>query len=100
MLPCDGLTGGVFPAPPGLGPSPILPDPPPPDPPDPPAVGPPTAPPPPPPVDVIVENIEGLPAPPAPSLGPAPAVPPAPTVIGKEVPAVIVNEPLPGKDVL
>ena len=67
-MPCEGLTGGVFPEPA----APEL-DPPPPDPPETPAVG--LLPPAPPPVDVILEKVEldplvpvpGLPAPPLPT---------------------------------
>ena len=77
-MPCGGLTGGVFPVPPGL----VAP-PPPPDPPGPPAwLGSLLFPPRPPPADVIVEKIEFAPL--------VLSAPPPPTVIGKAV-AVTVN---------
>jgi hypothetical protein len=88
-FPCGGLTGGVFPVPPGLGGLPLPPAPPPPEPPDDPfsTVGPPhpPPPPPPPPAEVIDENIDGFPDTPK-ALGTdgdvVPPAPPPPTVIG------------------
>ena len=78
-------------------------DPPPPDPPGLPGeftgAGFPAAPPPPPPVDVIVENIEGLPSPPLAVQHVDPA-PPPPIVTTKEDPLDNVNFVPPGNEVL
>ena len=88
-MPCGGVTGGVFPAPPEPV-DPLFSAPPPPDPPaipvkhDPPA-------PPPPPADVIVEKVDGDPVLPWPELGFV--APPAPTVIGKAVAVTVILFP-------
>jgi len=76
-FPCGGLTGGVFPTPPGSG-SHLAPEPPP-EPPSTPAV-----PPPPPPAEVYeVDNAATELEPDAPVLlGLVPPEPPPPTVIG------------------
>jgi hypothetical protein len=76
LLPCGGLTGGVFPKPPHLSPEPKLPPAPEPEPPFVPVV---SLPAPPPPADDIVENIDT-----EPGLGDdvGDEAPPAPTVIG------------------
>ena len=85
MFPCDGVTGGVFPLPPGLVVD--VSDPPPP--PLPPSTPPVVPPPPPPPADVIVLKIEEEPAAPFEPAG-VKAVHPAPTVIGKPAAVTVI----------
>ena len=66
LVPCAGLTGGLLPVPPVLGPPPPEP---PPEPPFRPVPGPPPAPAPPPPADVMLEKVETAPSFPRTSLG-------------------------------